>query len=212
MTIDERGDGTIVVTYDSIRLTWLMLAATAILLAVAGYDVFIGTRGFDRIVGLLGAAGTCFLVAIVFLERAWFEFSPATRIVTWRRRWALRQYAGSLPFGSIELVIVERPIGDDGTPSRRIVLKTKEAQDIPITVGYRPDADGTVRTIASRIRGLLGHDTDATHMNTVRALIAAGRTIDAIRVLREDDRLSLAEAKRRVEELSASRSDRREPS
>jgi hypothetical protein len=206
MTIDEHGDGTIVVTYDSIRLTWLMLAATAILLAVAGYDVFLGTRGLDRIVGLLGAAVTCLIVAIVFLERAWFEFSPATRIVTWRRRWGLRTHSGSLPFGSIELVTVERPIGDDGTPSRRIVLKTKEAQDIPITVGYRPDADGATLEIVSRIRELLGHDTDAMHVNAVRALIGAGKTIDAMRVLRESEGLSLAEAKRRVEELSASRS------
>jgi ribosomal protein L7/L12 len=36
----------------------------------------------------------------------------------------------------------------------------------------------------------------------VRALIAAGKTIDAIRVLREEEGLSLVDAKRRVEELT----------
>ena len=202
MTIEERHDGTILVTYDSTRLTWLMLAVGGVCLATAGYDVSIGSRGTDRLAGLLGAAGTCLLVAIVFLERAWFQFAPATRIVTWRRRWALRQRSGSIPFGAVQSVLVERPMGDDGTPSRRIVLKTIAGEDIPMTVGYRPDADGAVLHIASRIRALLGHDSVATHMHNVRALIAAGKTIDAIRVLREEEGLSLVDAKRRVEELT----------
>jgi ribosomal protein L7/L12 len=38
----------------------------------------------------------------------------------------------------------------------------------------------------------------------VRALIAAGKIVDAIRVLREEDGLSLVDAKRRVEELTQS--------
>jgi hypothetical protein len=203
MTIDERGDGTILVTYDSTRLTWLMVAAAAVCLLVAGYDVFIGARGTERIFGLFGGAGTCLLVAVVFLERSSFQFSPATRLVTWRRRWALRQRSESTPFNAIQSVLVERPIGDDGTPSRRIVLKTMDGE-IPITVGYRPDGDGGVLHIASRIRALLGHDTGAPHMDNVRALITAGRTIDAVRVLREEEGLSLVDAKRRVEELTQS--------
>ena len=82
------------------------------------------------------------------------------------------------------------------------MLRTTDGQEIPITAGYRPDADGTVLQIANRIRALLGHDAGAAHMHNVRALIAAGKTIDAIRVLREEESLSLLEAKRRVEEIS----------
>jgi hypothetical protein len=108
-----------------------------------------------------------------------------------------------MPFGSIQSVLVERPIGDEGTPSRRITLRTIDGREIPITVGYRPDADGTTVRIASRIRAVLGHEADATHMSNVRALIAAGRTIDAIRVVREEEGLSLLDAKRRVEEIGA---------
>ena len=205
MTIDERHDGTILVTYDSARLTWLMLAAGGVCLVTAGYDVFIGARGADRLAGLLGAAGTCLLVAIIFLERVWFEFAPATRVVTWRRRWALRHQSGSIPFGSVQSVLVERPVGDDGTPSRRIALKTIAGEDIPMTVGYRPDADGAVVHIASRIRVILGHDSRATHVDNVLALMAAGKTIDAIRILREEEGLSLLDAKRRIEELTQSK-------
>ena len=203
MTIDERGDGTLLVTYDSASLTWLMVAAAAVCLTVAGYDVFVGTRGTERLLGLLGAAGTCLLVAVVFLERSSFQFSPATRIVTWRRRWGVRDRSGRTPFNAIQSVLVERPIGDDGTPSRRIVLKTMDG-DVPITVGYRPDGDGAVLHIASRIRAILGHDTGATHLHNLQALIAAGKTIEAIRVLREEEGLSLVDAKRRVEEFTRS--------
>ena len=202
---DPEGGDEIVVLYNSLGLAKVMVAATALLLAVAGYDLFIGARGTERLVGLLGAAVTV-LVVFVFLEDAWFRFSRDSRIVTWRRRWALRQRSGSLPFASIQSVRVERPIGDDGTPSRRITLRTTAGEEIPITVGYRPDADGTVLQIASRIRGLLGHDADATHMQNVRALIAGGRIIDAIRVLREEEGLSLLEAKRRVDDLTRSSS------
>ena len=203
MTIDERADGTLVVSYDSLGLTRVMLAAAVLLLAVAGYDILAGARGTERLVGLLGSATTCLLVGIVFLERARFQFAPATRLVTWRRRWALRQRAGTILFNSIQSVLVERPIGDEGTPSRRIVLKTVAGEDIPVTVGYRPDADGAVVHIASRIRALLGHDSDATHLHNVRALLAAGKTIDAIRVLREEEGLSLVDAKRRIEDIVA---------
>jgi hypothetical protein len=199
----DRGDGSLVVTYDSTRLTIVMLCAAGVLLGVAGYDVFIGARGTERLVGLFGGAGTCVLVAIVFLERAWFQFASNTQSVTWRRRWALRQRSGSMPFGSIQSVLVERPTGDEGTPSRRITLRTTDGREIPITVGYRPDADGTIVRIATRIRAVLGHDDDATHMQNVKALIAAGRVIDAIRVLREEEALSLLDAKRRVEEIGA---------
>jgi|RhiMethySRZTD1v2_1073278.scaffolds.fasta_scaffold00346_23 hypothetical protein len=204
MTLDERADGTLVVSYDSVGLTRLMLAATVLFLAVAGYDIFLGARDTERLIGLLASAGTCLLVALVFLERAWFEFAPDRQTVTWRRRWALQNRSGSIPFRSIRSVLVEQPIGDEGTPSRRITLKTVNG-DIPITVGYRPDADGLVVEIARRLRALLGHDTGATHMANVKALVAAGKTIDAIRVLREEEGLSLVEAKRRVEEIVATR-------
>jgi hypothetical protein len=205
MTIVERGDGSLVVTYDSTRLTRLMLVLAAALLLVAAYDVFVGTRGTDRLVGLIAASGTCLLIALVFLERVWFQFAADTHILTWRRRWALRERSGSIPFDSIESVIVERPIGDDGTPSRRIVLKSESGEMIPITVGYRPDADGIVLQIADKIRARLGHNTGATHMRNVKALVAAGRNIDAIRVLREEEGLTLVDAKRRVDELRESR-------
>ena len=95
-------------------------------------------------------------------------------------------------------MLVERPIGNDGTPSRRITLKRTSGEVIPITVGYQPDHDGAIQQIADRIRSLLGHEVDTSHANTVKGLMADGRILDAIRILREEEGLSLAEAKRTV--------------
>ena len=85
------------------------------------------------------------------------------------------------------------------------LVKPIAGADIPMSVGSRPDADGAVLHVASRIRVLLGHDSGATHMHNVQALIAAGKTIDAIRILREEEGLSLLDAKRRIEELTQSK-------
>jgi hypothetical protein len=103
MTIEERHDGTILVTYDSTRLTWLMLAVGGVCLATAGYDVFIGSRGTDRLASVLGAAGTCLLVAIVFLDidgywgpmLAMFDRAVAAGFLRPSHR-ALAQRAGSV--------------------------------------------------------------------------------------------------------------------
>jgi hypothetical protein len=202
MTLDERPDGTILVRYDSTRLTVVMLALSGVFVLVAVYDVSLGTRGTERLIGLLASAATCFLTGIVFLERAWFEFSAATRLVTWRRRWALQLRSGSTPFDAIQSVLVERPMGDQGTPSRRVTLRTRTGEEIPITVGYRPDGDDLVVRIADRIRRVLGHDAAMTPTQQVKALLAARRTVDAIRLVREAEGLTLAEAKRRIEDLS----------
>lgn len=208
MKVDELADGSLVVSYDGSPLAKFMLAFMAVFLGTAAYDVFIGTRGTDRLVGLLGASATCLVIAVVFLETASFEFSKPTHLVTWRRRWGLRQRSGTMPFGAIQSVMVERPIGDDGTPSRRINLRMTDGAAIPLTVAYRPDSDGAILNTAERIRVVLGHKADETRPDDVASLIAAGKTIEAIKIVRETEGLSLTDAKQRVDELRRKASSR----
>jgi len=199
MKVDETSDGSLTITYDSSTLTKWMGGLTTVFLGVAAYDVLVGTRGTDRLLGLLGAAATCFLIGIVFLEIASFRFATSTRIVTWRRRWALRERSGTMSFAAIESVQIETPIGDSGIPSRRISLWTADGVAIPITVGFRPDADGAIKQTAARLRTLLGHPSGKPLMRDVDAMVRAGRVVDAIRVLRQEEGLSLTEAKQRVD-------------
>ena len=201
MKVQEPVAGTMVITHDSWALTRLMLVFAVVFLGVAGYDIFIGARGTGRLIGLLAAAGACLGVAVVFLEAASFEFVAASRTITWRRRWALRQYSGTIPFAAVQSVQAERPMGDSGTPSRRIIFRTTDGAAIPLTVGYQPDPDGEVLKIADRIRLFIGQSSEPSPMQEVERLVASGRRIDAIRALREEQGLSLTDAKRRVDEL-----------
>jgi len=157
MKMEDAADGALIVTYDGSGLTRVMLVAAALFASVAGYDAYIGMPETQRAIGLLASAATCASIGLVFLETGRFDFARATRTIIWRRRWALRQRSGSMPFADVQSVQVEQPIGDDGTPSRRVVLKTTVGAGIPLTIGYQPDPDGAVLDLANRIRIVLGH-------------------------------------------------------
>ena len=68
-----------------------------------------------------------------------------------------------------------------------------------VTVGYKPDVDGPILRTAETLRVTLGH-RPPTMEGSVRMLVSQGRTIDAIKLLRDKEDISLTEAKRRVEQ------------
>ena len=169
-------------------------------------------RNEEQFVGRLAGAGVLAIVALVLSENSRFTFDRRRRLATWQLRWAFSTKTGTLPFDQIETVVVETPIGDEGVPSRRAVIKTA-GRDIPLSVGYRPDGDGECLALAIRIRAFIGCDSDLTMssddviMDSVRAALRAGRTLDAIRLVRQHRGLSLEEAKKLVDSCGAS--DRR---
>ncbi len=205
MEAHDEADGRLVLTYDSTGFTRFLLVVTAILLATAVYDYFIGARGSDRLIGLIAGAATTALASLAFYEQAHVVVNPSTRTITWSRRWGFTSKSGSLPFADIKTMLLERPIGDEGVPSRRVVLCTKGGESIPLTVGYRPDGDGAISRASERIEAMLGHSHEGASARTVQAFVDSGRLIDAIKHLRETEGLSLEEAKRRVDAIARSR-------
>jgi len=202
MDVRHQPDGSLLVTSDTTRWTKWWIGATLLMLGTAVYDYFIDARD-DRLIGLLGAATTLALVGIVMLEQARFRFDPATRLIEWDQRWAFRRRAGITPFSGVTHVSVEVPIGDRGIPSRRVVLHLADGTLLPVTMGYKTDVDGSISRTAETLRVTLGHRPSATE-DSVRLLISQGRTIDALKLLREREGLSLTEAKRRVEQIMES--------
>ena len=204
MDVRHQTDGSLLVTHDSTGWTKWAIGATLVLLGTAVYDYFIGARGDDRVLGLLGAATTLALIGIVMLEQVRFRFDPSTRLIDWDQRWAFRRRAGITPFNDVKHVSVEVPIGDRGIPSRRVVLHLPDGVLLPLTVGYKPDVDGSISRTADTLRVTLGHRPPAIE-DSVRLLVSQGRTIDAVRLLRESADMSLTEAKRRVDQIVESR-------
>jgi hypothetical protein len=124
-------------------------------------------------------------------ETSRFVFDPARRTVEWRRRFLFRERGGTLPFDAIEQVELQVPIGDDGIPSRRVALRLRDGGELPLTVGYAVDFDGSRRALALRLR------------DEARRLASSGRIIEAVKHVRRETGVSLTEAKRRVDELAA---------
>src|SRR5262249_1829325 len=156
----------------------------------------------ERLGGLVGGAVTGLVGGLLLLEDARFAFDRATRTIAWWRRWAWSRREGSLAFDDVTGVRIETPIGDEGVPSRRIVLDVAGARrPLPLTVGFAPDPRGDTLRLAGRIREALGRSRDVPPAEAAAALARLGRTIDAIKLLREAENLSLTEAKRRVDEM-----------
>lgn len=190
-------DGSLLLTYDSAGLSAALFVFAVILIATAGYDYFIGPRGTDRLIGIIGGVATCGLSGLMMLERVRIRVDPRTRTIDWTRRWGLRRRSGLVSFDDITAVTTERPLGDDGTPSRRIVVTTRDNRTVPFTVGYHSDADSELIRLADRVRDLIGSGGQpADHL---QSLVDAGRTLDAIKYARETRGLSLTDAKSLVD-------------
>lgn len=185
-----------------------MFAFAGALLAGAVYHLLSGRGDTERLLGFLGGTLTCVLIALVLLEQARVVVDPAARSVVWRRRFAFRTRSGSLTFDDIRAVYAERSIGDSRVPSRRLVICTRNGETIPLTAGYRPDADQVILRASEQMRAVLGQHPASG--DTAKAMVMAGRIMEAIAFLRESEGLSLIDAKRRIDALhgSESRSNR----
>lgn len=200
MDATKAADGSLLLTYDSRLLSKWLLGGALVMAATAVYDLTIG-RGDDRLIGLIGAMATLMGVAAAMFETARWRVDPFHRIIEWDRRWALQHRSGTLRFADIRLVAIEVPIGDEGVPSRRIVLHTVDGEMIPVTVGYRPDGDNHIAKAVESLRAVLGHEAQPSADEVVRALVTSGRNVDAVKVLVEQEQLSLSEAKSRLDAL-----------
>ena len=158
MRIWEEANGSLVLTYDSTRLSTVLFVLTALLFGAAGRERFVASGDSERLIGLLGGAATLLLSGIAVRERAHALVNPVARAIVWNRQWAFRTRSGSLSFDDVAAVLPERPIGDEGIPSRRIVLRTTAGQTIPFTAGYRPDGDGAILAASQRIAAMVVRD------------------------------------------------------
>jgi len=200
MDLREDPDGSLLLTYDSSLWAKWLIGATLVLLATAGYDLFIGARGDDRLIGLLAGAATLAITAVVMLEQVRFRVDPIQRVIEFQQRWGFRRRAGVMPFADVRRVSTEVPIGDDGIPSRRVILHLADGTSLPVTVGYKPDVNNAISRAADRLREILGHGTPSAE-ESARLLIDQGRTVDAIKLLIDQEGLSLDDAKQRADEL-----------
>ncbi|MFP5211809.1 MAG: SRPBCC domain-containing protein, partial [Acidobacteriota bacterium] len=129
-----------------------------------------------------------------------FVFDLRHRMVDWSRRRALSRKRGTVPFDSIRAVVAQTPIGDHGIPSRRIALLTHEGE-LPLSVAYSPDNGNECLRIAAELNRAIGRPTDDPLSHSLRGAVEAGRSLEAIRLLRQERPMSLGAAYGEIEKL-----------
>jgi hypothetical protein len=209
VNVREGPGRTLVVETGPDRVAWFLLAMSAGCGAWALWLLRAG-RGGDALVGSCGAALTLLLAALLMFEQARFEFDGTLRRVRWHRRRSLSRSGGVIPFASILGVDVQELVTSRDATSRRVVLRTRDGV-VPITLAYGGKAQQHYDAIAERIRAGLGLAGGTAEPATppgrddVRELVRAGRIVEAVKLLRERERIPLAEARARVDALRAQR-------
>jgi hypothetical protein len=205
MKTQDEPDGNFVVQHDSTRgVRWIMWGAIVALAFCGGFAW--ATKRLEGISPWMVGAASLAAIALVAAESGLFVFDKKSRVVRWKRSFVGRQREGTLPFDEVEAVTLERPIGDTGVPCRRITLRLQNGKMLPLRSNYKTDRDDELLKIAGQIRDALGLPPTPPPADAIKALVAQGKTIEAIKELRRTRGLSLVEAKREVDAIDAGRS------
>ncbi len=109
-------------------------------LAVYSFIVHYGTIQ-DRIYyGQAGGAITLLVMAIALFEQSVFVFDREKRLLTWKRRSALKKLSGTLSFDMIKSITVQNFKGSDDLQSARVAI-ISYTEEIPLTKSYTGDTD-----------------------------------------------------------------------
>lgn len=161
------------------------------------------------------AAALCLLFAAVFFRHSTFTLDKMQRIAQWRRLTILKNETGSIPFDSIRDIVIDAQAGDRNTTSYRLSIVTPDGQT-PMANMFQGgriehyqhlrqqilDFIGISPAAPTPEPGILSDGIPSDIEPSLRSLVAQGRTIDAIQLLRSRQNIGLADAKSRIDALA----------
>ncbi len=164
--------------------------------------------------GLLGSA-FFLLFAAAFFRHSTFTLDKMQRIARWRRFTVLKNETGSIPFDSIRDIVIDAQAGDHNAMTYRLSLVTADGP-IPMANMFEGGSIERYQKLRQQILefvglssalpaadpGLLSAGIPADLEPSLRALLAQGRTIDAIKLLQAREDFGLAETKSRIDALA----------
>lgn len=196
MHVITEPNGKLVVSSTSRFFDWLLLLGAALCTVPTFRGLWRGAFDLHESTPLVGSAFFLVCYAICF-ERSRFEFDPAEGHVRWCRKGFFTTKTGGLPFNQVTSVVLQTCLGSDATcPASRLALITEQGE-LPLSRAYAGGTGAVHDTIARTIRSVLRLDATTSDLvvDSVRAAVAEGQTMNAIRLLRLHKRMSLAEAK-----------------
>ena len=158
------------------------------------------------------AAAFLLLFAVVWLRKTMVTFDAQQRVVRWTARKMFKVESGTIPFDDIRDISIDTMTSDKGTIIYRLAILTSQGA-VPMESAYNSGRDYQVK-IREAVLAFLHPGTPAATHSTASAvaddsmigsLLAQGRKIDAIRLLRSAENVNLTEATQRVEAMDAAR-------
>lgn len=178
------------------RTSWISFFCWTAALVIAAFAV---SRGEPK---ALVSAGLFCVFGIGFFRNSRVVFDKSSRSCSLTRLDMWRVSRTTVPFDAIQNILVEPMIGNDSPNASLCRLSLESADGVtPLSSSYEPDLARfeamreLVLTFISR-EGITFPSTEP-----VRALISAGRRVDALALLRRRERLTLMEAIHKLETI-----------
>lgn len=209
MRIQHGADGSL-----AIRENFRFLRFAAVVCACAAGAIFVLVfvgEGEPAGAGwaALGVAALCLAGGVV--DDRNFRFDAATRKLAWERSNLFRSRRGELPFAEIKDVVVVAQKSRDsdhrvgGYDTRYSAVLVTTAGTMPLS-SHHAGSESEYRDLVAKVRKVLALPEKAPDGDDeVRRLIAAGRTIDAVSLVRERDGLDLSAAHAAVRRIAQQR-------
>jgi hypothetical protein len=186
--------------------TWL-----AYILTASALVVIFASIAHNKINGLLSTS-LFLLFAMIADRRMTFTFDATQRVVRWRGEKHFKVESCTIPFDDISDIGTDSWDSDSG-PCFRLTILTRECS-IPMADTYtgRMDAYAPLRQqildfikpgsyMPSPPPGILSSGIPADLEASIRSLLAQGRKIDAVTLLRSTQHIGLTDAMSRIEAL-----------
>jgi len=156
--------------------------------------------------GILAAAVIPLIGVGLMNEFVRFHFNIGERTLSWKRTGLFGRKGGTVLFADIRKVVIETSSEHSrvSTTTYRLAVTTNDG-NIPMTRYFKAGEryKKELESIAELIDGALGRDHKRFIEDSILELVATGRRIDAVRLVREHYRFGLTEAKRFIDELSS---------
>jgi hypothetical protein len=166
--------------------------------------------------------GALFLLfALLFLRKSTFSFDRAAQSIRWMRLRMGRIQSGTIPFTGVQDICVEETGSESASTICRLSIQTMAGRT-PMSDAYsvshdyaamlratlvdfiRPGTAGAASTPSGTASATNADAARTQQVNeSIRSLLAQGRKIDAILLVRQSDHLDLAEATFRVNQVAS---------
>jgi hypothetical protein len=203
MRITSQTPQELVVEDNSVWLAYVCAASAVVIICFS--------MAQNKINGVLGAS-LFLLFAMIADRRMTVTFDAVQRVVRWRGEKHFKVESGTIPFDDITDIGTEAWNSDAGTRFRLAILTSEGSMPLAYTYTSRLDEYAPLRQqildfikpgsyMPSLPPGILSSGIPADLEPSIRSLLAQGRKIDAVTLLRSTQHIDLTDAMSRIEAL-----------